>query len=161
MTANRHRGEVAFKYFEGQPGCELVPKGLYLRYRTGDLAKLHATYGDAYKARIANGLNDGIPGIVLDCLRLGLKKPDGTVFTLVDDLADDLPFALSEVFDAIWTALCLALHGKTPAELAEVMAKVQSEIMGAANAAGFSPPPQMSSGGSSTRSPEQEPYQTL
>lgn len=166
--ANEMRGEVAFDLFAGKAGCEAVPTGLVLRYRTCDRIALKNLYKpdgkqfivrfdtvkgtvDAtdYKQVLMAALQVGDDEAVAACLKHGLKKEDGnTPFHIAPSLWNDLPFLAIEAIPLIQEALCWSWNGMSLASLQREAATVATETVQAADLAASGP--FASSNGSST-----------
>lgn len=94
----------------------LAGKGTVLRFRTIDLVHLESVYGENFGEVISRMLNNGSSTCMVQCLKLGLKHPDGRKpFDRID--FDDLPFSVVEARDSIFDAITMALTGKSFATL--------------------------------------------
>lgn len=148
--------------FAGETPFPLAGEGVILKFTTSDLARLHSLYGpdvrspptlDPVSGRISQYFWGTIlgwidvhdPVVIQNILKVGLKERNGAgklkPIQRDSDWWEELPFALSEVADAIQSGLLWSRWGMTPDQLAEKLREQAAALEGA-----VSPDPTMPSG---------------
>lgn len=93
-------------------------EGACLRFRTMDLIALEDAYGDDWQTKVFAGLAGTSHKVLVKCLGVGLKQPDGRKpFVGVDP--NDLPFSIDDAAQPIIDAITLGISGKPYAALVE------------------------------------------
>ena len=105
-------------------------EGHFLCFTLADIAELEQKYGvGEYLQTIDQNLQEGSGGTLLDCLKAGLKMRDGNGNRVrVRFKVDDIGFPMTDAFEPVMDALCIAISNKTYAETIEAVIAQQAEI---------------------------------
>lgn len=96
MDAIRARGAYTILW----PG-----KDAYIRFTFAAQERLHEVYGEKHVDKIIAGIKDFDPGVIKECLKVGLKG------ATVEEYLD--AFVIGEIETHLMEALCLSLYGRT------------------------------------------------
>lgn len=122
--ATKWRGEIAFP---------ALGKGMFISFPLEDLAELENLFGEDFFGAIEKGAVRGSPGILMQCLSIGLKSRDaaGTISKVWDGIdkqaANEKGFKISDAGVPVMDAISISWLGKTYEELVKEAVEAQKK----------------------------------